>query len=100
MKRIDPALDVAKRNAAARAVEAVENKMVLGLGSGSTASMAIELIGQRVAQGLDVSGIPTSERTAALARFMDHVLAHDRVWIARREEIARHWMKVHPSHEV
>ncbi len=36
-------------------------------------------------------------RAAALARFMDHVLAHDRVWIARREEIARHWMGVHPA---
>ncbi len=68
MKRIDPSLDAAKRNAAARAVAAVENKMVLGLGSGSTASMAIALIGRRVAEGLDVVGIPSSERTAALAR--------------------------------
>jgi ribose 5-phosphate isomerase A len=68
VKRIDPTRDVAKLNAAARAVQSIENKMVLGLGSGSTASMAIELIGQRVAQGLDVTGIPTSERTAALAR--------------------------------
>lgn len=68
MKRIDPSLDAAKRNAAARAVEAVEDKMVLGLGSGSTASFAIELIGQRIAAGLDVVGIPSSERSAALAR--------------------------------
>jgi ribose 5-phosphate isomerase A len=68
VKRVDPALDTAKRNAAARAVQAVENKMVLGLGSGSTASLAIELIGRRVAEGLDVVGIPTSERSAALAR--------------------------------
>ncbi len=36
-------------------------------------------------------------RAAALAKFMDHVLAHDRVWIARREDIARHWIKVHPA---
>ena len=36
-------------------------------------------------------------RAAALGKFMDHVLAHDRVWIARREDIARHWMKVHPA---
>ncbi len=68
MKRIDPSLDAAKRNAATRAVQAVENKMVLGLGSGSTASIAIELIGRRVAEGLDVVGIPTSERSAVLAR--------------------------------
>ena len=68
MKRIDPTMDVAKRKAAERAVAAVESRMVLGLGSGSTASIAIELIGQRIAQGLDVIGIPTSERTATLAR--------------------------------
>ena len=68
MKRSEPSLDPAKRNAAARAVAAVEDKMVLGLGSGSTASMALEILAQRIAQGLDVTGIPTSERTAALAR--------------------------------
>jgi ribose 5-phosphate isomerase A len=68
VKRVDPTLDAAKRNAALRAVAAVADKMVLGLGSGSTASLAIELLGQRVAQGLDVTGIPTSERTATLAR--------------------------------
>ena len=69
MKRIDPTLDAAKSNAAVRAVQSIENKMVLGLGSGSTASLAIALIGQRVAaDGLEVVGIPTSERTAALAR--------------------------------
>ena len=36
-----------------------------------------------------IAGRPA--RTAALARFLDHVLAHDRVWVARRVEIARHW---------
>jgi putative urate catabolism protein len=35
-------------------------------------------------------------RMAALKRFIDHVLAHDRVWIARRIDIARHWLEVHP----
>lgn len=35
-------------------------------------------------------------RARALARFLDHVLAHDRVWICRRDEIARHWLQVHP----
>jgi putative urate catabolism protein len=35
-------------------------------------------------------------RAAALARFMDYVLSHQRVWVARREEIARHWMSVQP----
>jgi putative urate catabolism protein len=36
-------------------------------------------------------------RAPALARFMDHVLNHDRVWVATREQIARHWMKAHPA---
>ncbi len=35
-------------------------------------------------------------RSEALARFMDYVLSHDRVWVSRRAEIARHWMETHP----
>ena len=35
-------------------------------------------------------------RTAALARFIDYVTGHDRVWIARRVDIARHWHEHHP----
>lgn len=35
-------------------------------------------------------------RTAALERFLDHVLKHKRVWICRRIDIARHWIAVHP----
>jgi putative urate catabolism protein len=35
-------------------------------------------------------------RTAAVARFLDHVLAHDRVWVCRRVDIARHWIARHP----
>lgn len=35
-------------------------------------------------------------RLAGLARFLDHVQRHDRVWICRRVDIARHWRKVHP----
>ena len=35
-------------------------------------------------------------RMRALQRFLDHVGRHDRVWVARRIEIARHWKKVHP----
>ena len=35
-------------------------------------------------------------RMRALQRFLDHVAAHDRVWIARRIDIARHWKAVHP----
>jgi allantoinase len=35
-------------------------------------------------------------RAAALARFLDYVLEHDRVWICRRVDIAHHWMRTHP----
>lgn len=35
-------------------------------------------------------------RIAALARFLDYVLEHDRVWICRRIDIARHWIQHHP----
>jgi allantoinase len=35
-------------------------------------------------------------RLRALQRFLDHVQRHERVWIARRVDIARHWKQVHP----
>ena len=35
-------------------------------------------------------------RAAALAKFLDYVGQHDRVWIARRVDIARHWIRAHP----
>ena len=35
-------------------------------------------------------------RLRALQRFLDHVQAHERVWVARRIDIARHWKAVHP----
>ncbi|MFO1314508.1 MAG: allantoinase PuuE [Burkholderiales bacterium] len=35
-------------------------------------------------------------RAAALARFLDYVREHDDVWIARRIDIARHWLAAHP----
>ncbi len=35
-------------------------------------------------------------RIAALERFLDHVLAHEHVWICRRIEIAQHWIAAHP----
>jgi putative urate catabolism protein len=35
-------------------------------------------------------------RARGLARFLDHLLAHDRVWVARRVDVARHWVARHP----
>jgi ribose 5-phosphate isomerase A len=56
-----------KHAAAARAVEEVGSGMVLGLGSGSTAEIALEILAERVAKGVHITGIPTSAKTAALA---------------------------------
>lgn len=36
-------------------------------------------------------------RARALARFLDYVLARDRVWVCRRDAIARHWYAEHPA---
>ncbi|HEY1433602.1 MAG TPA: ribose-5-phosphate isomerase RpiA, partial [Stellaceae bacterium] len=60
--------DELKRAAAMRAIEEVQDGMVLGLGTGSTAAFVVEGLAHRVADGLRVVGIPTSERTAAQAR--------------------------------
>jgi putative urate catabolism protein len=35
-------------------------------------------------------------RIVALRKFLDHVQAHDRVWVCRRIDIARHWKQTHP----
>jgi OHCU decarboxylase len=35
-------------------------------------------------------------RAAALARFLDYVASHEHVWVARRIDIARHWLRHHP----
>jgi peptidoglycan/xylan/chitin deacetylase (PgdA/CDA1 family) len=35
-------------------------------------------------------------RIAALERFLDYVGGHERVWICRRIDIARHWIATHP----
>jgi len=56
-----------KRLAAAKALELVTPGMRLGLGTGTTAAHFVVLLGARVANGLDVICVPTSERTRTLA---------------------------------
>src|SRR5207249_8302772 len=56
-------MDALKRQAAARALEQVEDGMKLGLGTGSTAKHFVELLGEKVALGMRVIGVPTSEAT-------------------------------------
>jgi ribose 5-phosphate isomerase A len=63
-------IDDFKREAANAAVERyVESGMVVGLGTGTTATLAVRRIGELLASGdlKDISGIPTSARTMALA---------------------------------
>jgi ribose 5-phosphate isomerase A len=60
--------DAQKRAAADAAVALVQEGMVVGLGTGSTAAFAIEALAQRVHKGLRILGIPTSARSAAQAR--------------------------------
>ncbi len=59
--------DEAKRLAAARAAEFVQPGMRLGLGTGSTAAFFVDILGRKVRDGLQVIGVPTSERTRAQA---------------------------------
>jgi ribose 5-phosphate isomerase A len=59
--------DALKREAAEAAVELVQDGMVVGLGTGSTAAFAVEALARRHRQGLRFVGIPTSDRTAAQA---------------------------------
>ena len=61
-------LDARKVAAAEAAAKLVEDGMVVGWGSGSTASLAVAAIGIRTAQGLRIVGVPTSEKTAEQAR--------------------------------
>jgi ribose 5-phosphate isomerase A len=60
--------DDERMRAAEAALGEVRSGMRLGLGTGRTAEHFVRLLGARVRAGLDVVGVPTSERTAALAR--------------------------------
>jgi ribose 5-phosphate isomerase A len=71
MTNATPAADQAqwKKAAAEAAAALVSSGMVVGLGTGSTAAFVVAELGRRVAsEGLQIIGIPTSERTADQAR--------------------------------
>jgi len=62
-------IDTAKFVAAKRACDYVEDGMRLGLGTGSTAAWLVRCLGEMVKNdGLKITGVPTSTRTAELAR--------------------------------
>jgi ribose 5-phosphate isomerase A len=56
-----------KRQAAERALELVEDGMSIGIGTRSTMKYFIEGLGRKVAEGLRVQGLPTSDASAKLA---------------------------------
>ena len=55
--------DIAKRNAAEEAVKYVKNGMIVGLGTGSTAKIAVDLIGAKLNEDFQIVGMPTSINT-------------------------------------
>jgi ribose 5-phosphate isomerase A len=63
-----PDLDAEKAAAAAAAVAELRDGMLVGLGSGSTAAIAVRAIGRRAAEGLRIECVATSRATEALAR--------------------------------
>jgi ribose 5-phosphate isomerase A len=68
MPKSQMAIDGFKRAAAERAVAMIADGMTVGLGSGTTAEFALAVLAERIAGGLRVAGVPTSERIADLAR--------------------------------
>ncbi|MBY0099205.1 ribose-5-phosphate isomerase RpiA [Mesobacillus maritimus] len=60
--------DQDKRVAAEAAVKYVKNGMTLGLGSGSTVNWMLQCLSERINEGLQVRGIPSSKKTEKLAR--------------------------------
>jgi ribose 5-phosphate isomerase A len=68
---VDKDLDPSKVRAARAAADLVESGMVVGLGSGSTASLMVQRLGERREQdGLQIIGVPTSVATAVLAQHL------------------------------
>lgn len=47
--------------------------------------------------GLHCRLIGRPGKIAGLAKFLDYIATHDRVWVPRRVDIARHWRAVHPA---
>ena len=63
--------DEEKAAAARKSLEYVKDGMIVGLGSGSTATFAIQFLGQQVSEGLKIRGIPTSRASEQLARSLN-----------------------------
>lgn len=64
-----------KQEAAESAAELIQDGMIVGLGSGTTAKLVVDAIGKRVKTGLRLTGVSTSEKTSAQAKELGIPLA-------------------------
>ena len=69
-------IDHLKHLAAARALQYVTDGMKIGLGSGTTSEAFVDLLGARVKGGLNIVGVPTSDRIAQRARSLGIALGN------------------------
>ena len=85
-----PNADDLKRQAALHAIEYVRDGMIVGLGTGSTSTWAVRLLGEKVAAGLKIRAVPTSDVIAALARELGIPLVEfDAIWGSTWRSTAR-----------
>ncbi|MEO8072241.1 MAG: ribose-5-phosphate isomerase RpiA [Acidobacteriota bacterium] len=64
-------LEEEKFLAAAEAVKLIKDNQIIGLGTGSTTEFAVREIGKLVEKGLKIKGVPTSNKTAELAKYLN-----------------------------
>ncbi|MDZ7266026.1 MAG: ribose-5-phosphate isomerase RpiA [candidate division KSB1 bacterium] len=69
--------DLQKQNAALAAVQYVENRMIVGLGTGSTTALALHALRDKIKKGLRITGVPSSTATAQLAKRLGIPLRND-----------------------
>jgi len=60
--------NISKENAAKEAIKFVKNGMIVGLGTGSTAKIAVDLLGKRLSKDFQIKGMPTSIATKQQAK--------------------------------
>jgi len=60
--------NISKENAAKEAIKFVKNGMIVGLGTGSTAKIAVDLLGKRLSKDFQIKGMPTSIATKEQAK--------------------------------
>ena len=60
--------NISKENAAKEAIKFVKNGMIVGLGTGSTAKIAVDLLGNRLSKDFQIKGMPTSIATKEQAK--------------------------------